>query len=103
MKDPRHRPTTIDAKADVAIALRYDGKRAPQISATGTHAVAEQIVAAAEAAGVPIYPDPQLAGLLAQIPLGDEIPEPLYVAVAQVIAFAYVLAGKCPADPTQAD
>jgi len=30
------------------------------------------------------------------VELGDEIPEALYLAVAQVIAFAYHLSGKVP-------
>ena len=33
---------------------------------------------------------------LVQIPLGDEVPEQLYRAVAEVISFAYILAGKMP-------
>ena len=37
-----------------------------------------------------------LASLLARVELGDEIPEQLYLAVAQVIAFAYHLSGKVP-------
>ena len=37
-----------------------------------------------------------LAALLARVELGDEIPEQLYLAVAQVIAFAYHLSGKVP-------
>jgi flagellar biosynthesis protein len=32
--------------------------------------------------------------MLSKIPLGDEIPEHLYVAVAEVIAFAYGLSNK---------
>jgi flagellar biosynthesis protein len=32
------------------------------------------------------------------VPLGDEIPEALYRAVAEVIAFAYVLTGRLPTD-----
>jgi flagellar biosynthesis protein len=35
--------------------------------------------------------DPQLTELLCQIPLGDEIPPSLYVAVAEVLAFVYRL------------
>ncbi len=34
--------------------------------------------------------------MLSQIPLGDEIPEALYRAIAEVIAFAYLLTGKFP-------
>ena len=34
--------------------------------------------------------------LLAQVPVGDEIPRDLYVAVARVLAFVYALTGKVP-------
>jgi flagellar biosynthesis protein len=50
----------------------------------------------AEEHEVPLREDPELAALLSQIPLGDEIPEALYLAVAEVIAFAYALSGKPP-------
>ena len=66
-------------------------------------AAMDKAIAAAEQAGVPQYPDPELAMVLSQVPLGEEIPENLYKAVAEVIAFAYILAGKVPegfvADP----
>ena len=55
-----------------------------------------KIVELAEEAGVPLYPDPEMAIILSQIPLGEEIPDNLYKAIAEVIAFAYILAGKVP-------
>ncbi len=78
------------------VALRYDGVNTPRVTAKGQGNLAEQILALAEAHGVPIEKDPELAALLSQIPLGDEIPETLYLAVAEVIAFAYLLSGKRP-------
>jgi flagellar biosynthesis protein len=45
---------------------------------------------------VPLYPNPELATALVQIPLGEEVPEELYRAVAEVISFAYLVAGKMP-------
>jgi flagellar biosynthesis protein len=45
---------------------------------------------------VPLQENAELAGLLAKLDLGEEIPEALYLAVAQVIAFAYYLSGKAP-------
>lgn len=82
--------------ADIAVALRYDGENTPRVTAKGRDELARQIIAIAEEAGVSRYPDPQLAPILAQIPLGDEIPELLYRAVAEVIAFTYLLSGKVP-------
>jgi flagellar biosynthesis protein len=82
--------------SDIAVALKYDGKNAPKVTATGTGLTAEQILQIAEHHGIPLQTEPELARILAQIPLGDEIPNELYVAVAEIIAFAYFLSGKTP-------
>lgn len=79
-----------------AIALHYDGRNAPRVTATGRDAVAEQIIALAREHGIPLHEDSQLAGLLAQLELNDEIPRELYLAVAQVIAFAYLVTDRVP-------
>jgi flagellar biosynthesis protein len=83
----------------LAVALRYDGKHAPRVTAKGRDQVAEQILALAREHNVPLQENAELAGLLARLDLGEEIPEALYLAVAQVIAFAYYLSGKAPAVP----
>ena len=80
----------------IAVALRYDGTGATRVTAKGRAEVAERIVALAREHGVPLQDEPELAAVLARIPLGDEIPEALYRAVAEVIAFAYLLSGKWP-------
>jgi flagellar biosynthesis protein len=82
---------------DLVVALTYDGETVPRVTAKGHGALAEQILALAERHDVPLQRDAELAALLAQIPLGEEIPEALYLAVAEVIAFAYLLSGKRPA------
>lgn len=79
-----------------AVALYYDGNNAPHVSAKGTGAVAEQIMAIAREHGVPLCDNPSLVDLLVTLELGDEIPEHLYIAVAYIIAFAYQLEGKTP-------
>ena len=79
---------------DIAIALRYDGRDAPRVTAKGDGELARAICRVAEEHGVPLYENPQLAVVLSQIELGEEIPEVLYRAVAEVIAFAYVLSGR---------
>ncbi len=71
------------------VALKYDHESAPKVTAKGRNLIAEEILRVAEANQIPIYSDPQLVQLLATIELGDEVPEALYVAVAEVIAFAY--------------
>ena len=79
-----------------AIALEYDGNRAPRISAMGDGALAEQIIALAREHRIPMLENRELAALLAQLELGDEIPETLYRCVAQIIAFAYALRARVP-------
>ena len=84
-----------------AIALEYDGEAAPRVSAIGHDQLAEQIVAIAREHGIPLVENTELAGLLARLDLGDEIPETLYLCIAQIIAFAYRLRGKSPAGWTE--
>lgn len=79
-----------------AVALRYDGRGAPRVTAKGRGKVAEHILELAAEAGIPVQEDPELTLLLAQVELGDEVPRELYVAVAQLIAFAYRLSGREP-------
>jgi flagellar biosynthesis protein len=81
-----------------AVALYYDGENAPQITATGTGAIAQEIIDIAAAHNVPLCDNPTLVDLLVDLELGDEIPEALYRAVACIIAFAYELEGKSPTD-----
>ena len=80
----------------LAVALHYDGSRAPRVTAKGRHALAERIVELARQHDIPLQENEALAELLARVDLGEEIPEALYLAVAQVIAFAYHLSGKTP-------
>ncbi len=86
-------------KTDQAVALRYSGKdSAPRVTAKGSGELAEQIIKLAKEHDIPIQEDQQLLQLLAQIKLGDEIPELLYVAVAEVLAFAYYVSGRIPGE-----
>ncbi|NOT12041.1 MAG: flagellar protein FhlB [Methylococcaceae bacterium] len=82
--------------SDIAVALKYDGNNAPRVTAKGSGFTAEQILSLAEQHGIPLQTEPELVKILAQIPLGDEIPNELYKAVAEVLAFAYFLSGKTP-------
>jgi len=85
-----------DQDIEKAVALFYDGSNAPHVSATGKGQVAKEIMAIAEAEGVPLCDNRELVELLVTLELGDEIPESLYLAVAHIIAFAYELQGKRP-------
>jgi flagellar biosynthesis protein len=83
-------------KLQKAVALFYDGKSTPTVTAKGTGAVAENIIAIAQAHDVPLCDNSALVELLVQLELDEEIPELLYLAVAYIIAFAYQLEGKTP-------
>jgi flagellar biosynthesis protein len=77
-----------------ATALRYEGTGAPKVVASGRGHVAERILAAAQEAGVPVREDPQLAAALSALALGQDVPEELWLAVAEVLAWAYELEKK---------
>lgn len=98
----RHRMMAEIPKADVvvtnpahyAIALRYQGDamRAPKVVAKGAHLLATRIREMAAEHQVPILEAPPLArALYRHTELGDEIPETLYTAVAEVLAYVFQL------------
>jgi flagellar biosynthetic protein FlhB len=79
-----------------SVALSYDGSRsAPTVVAKGQDLVALEIRRIAAEHDVPIVPDPPLArSLHATVEIDREIPEELYQAVAQLLAFVYRTAGR---------
>ncbi|MEX1669163.1 EscU/YscU/HrcU family type III secretion system export apparatus switch protein [Zhongshania guokunii] len=85
-----------DKAGEVAVSLHYDGDKAPVVSAKGEGELARQILMIATEHDIPIYRNKQLIQLLAQVELDSEIPRELYIAVAEIIAFAYRLKNKEP-------
>ncbi len=78
-----------------AAALRYrGGEPAPELVARGQGHVADAIVAAAAAAGVPVREDTVLVQALDTLELGDRVPPELYQAVAEALVWAYRLTGR---------
>ncbi|NBB90252.1 MAG: flagellar biosynthesis protein FlhB [Spirochaetes bacterium] len=78
-----------------AIALRYDETLpAPLVVAKGSAHVAERIERVAEEAGVQIVADPALAESLVFLDIGELIPEDLYGAVAEILAFVLRAEGR---------
>ena len=80
----------------IAVALEYEGDNPPIVNARGVGPIAEEIIKIAKQHGIPLQQDNELIEILADLKLGDEIPENLYRAIAEVIAFAYILTGKFP-------
>jgi len=82
--------------ASQAIALSYDGEKAPTLAAKGDDELAQAIIQLALQAQVPIYENAELSQWLSKLELGDEIPQALYVTIAEILAFVYKLEGKEP-------
>jgi flagellar biosynthesis protein len=78
---------------DKAAALKYDRYKdhAPRLVAKGRGKIAEKIIKVAKINGVPIKEDKELIEVLSALDLYQEIPEELYRAVAEVLAFIYSL------------
>lgn len=78
---------------DMAIALKYDRENdgAPRVIAKGMRIKAEKIKELAKEYGVPLMKNTTLAGALYRVDVGQEIPEELYDAVAEVLNFVWAL------------
>jgi flagellar biosynthesis protein len=80
------------------VALAYhEGLYAPKVVAKGSGAIAEEILRRAAEAGVYVHQSADLVNLLMRIDLDDHIPEALYLAVAEVLAWIRRL--EQPAQP----
>ena len=76
----------------LAVALKYDREsmNAPQVVAKGARLIAEKIKEIARENNVPIIENKPLAqSLYKMVEVGDAIPESLYKAVAEILAYVY--------------
>ena len=97
MDDVPKADVVVTNPTHVAIALRYDPDHmaAPQVVAKGQRLMAEKIKEMARQAGVPMVEDKPLArALFKAAQVGDTVPDELFKAVAQVLAFVYQLKRK---------
>lgn len=92
-----NRSTTAHPR-ETAVALKYDGSRAPTVAASGMDEIAQEIIRIAREHEVPLYENAELAGILARLDLDEEIPETLYRVIAEILAFAFSLQGRTPGD-----
>ena len=78
-----------------SVALKYDSANpAPVVVAKGADQLAFRIRELAREHGVAVVPDPPLARTLyANVELGRMVPEDLFQAVAQLLAYVYRVAG----------
>ncbi|MBB3225081.1 flagellar biosynthesis protein FlhB [Pseudoduganella umbonata] len=111
MQDVPTADVVVTNPTHYAVALKYaDGsKGAPKVVAKGTDAVAAKIRELAKEHRVAILEAPALARALHKhSDIGDEIPQRLYAAVAEVLAYVYQLrayrpGGRYPDRPTKLD
>jgi flagellar biosynthesis protein FlhB len=80
-----------------AVAIKYDAEtmEAPVVIAMGKDHLALKIKEKAKEYGITIMENKPLArALYAQVEVGDTVPEDLFLAVAEVLAYIYRLKGK---------
>lgn len=105
MSDPSHKNGSGDSREDgtgealrafpalsnVAVALRHDHAAGtlPRIVASGRGSVAEQIMAIAQAEGITVRQDADLAEVLVALEVGSDIPVEAFAAVAEILSYIY--------------
>ncbi len=79
----------------IAIKFEIDKMPAPMVVAKGADNIAMRIREVAKEYGVPLYENKPLAWqLFERVEIGEEIPNDMYRAVAEVLAFIFQNAGK---------
>lgn len=76
-----------------AVALRYQSNSdaAPRVTAKGQGEIAEKILALAREHHIPVVQNSDLLMMLSKVEIMDQIPEALYGAVAEILAYVYSL------------
>ena len=81
----------------IAVALKYEAGKmeAPVVLAKGQELVAEKIREIAREHHIPLVENPPVARLLhSKVEVGQSIPDELFKAVAEILAYVYSLKGK---------
>jgi flagellar biosynthesis protein len=84
----------VESTSRLAVALHYDKSGAPRVTAKGKGSIGARIVEVARENNIPIEENEVLAGALANVEIGDEIPTELYKAVAEVLGFVLGLSRR---------
>jgi flagellar biosynthesis protein len=84
----------METRNQLAVALHYDKTGAPRVVAKGKGPIGAKIIEVARANDIPIEENEVLAGALSNVEIGDEIPQELYKAVAEVLIFVLRLSGR---------
>jgi len=99
MQDVPKADVVITNPTHLAVALKYEAgaMAAPKVLAKGADLIAQRIKEIAAEHGVPMVEDRPLAqALYKAVDVGEQIPEKLFQAVAQVLAYIYRLKNQIP-------
>lgn len=94
MQDVPDADVVVTNPTHYSVAIKYeeDGNRAPVVVAKGQDELAMHIRKIATAHDVPLIPSPMLArAIFYSTEVNDEVPNKLFMAVAQVLAYVYQL------------
>ncbi len=92
-----HADVVITNPTHIAVAIKYEAGKmeAPVVLAKGQDLVAEKIREIAREHRVPLVENPPVARLLhSKVEVGQSIPEELFKAVAEILAYVYSLKGR---------
>jgi len=98
-KDVPTADVVVTNPTHVAVAIRYDAEAmiAPKVVIKGADRIALRIRQIAAEFGVPIVERPPLArALYESVEVGEYVPERLYRAIAEILAYVYELTGRRP-------
>ena len=98
LEDVKNADAVVVNPDHIAAAIKYDQDRmaAPRVIAKGSRVMAEKIKQVAKEHGVPILRNVPLAQALSRLEIGQDIPEDLYDAVAEILNFVYGLSKEAP-------
>jgi flagellar biosynthesis protein len=85
---------SAEIRNKLAVALHYDRTGAPRVIAKGRGPIGAKIIEVARAHKIPIEENELLVGALSNVEIGDEIPQELYKAVAEVLTFVLGLSRR---------
>ena len=79
-----------------AVALKYKAYEdlAPKVIAKGKGEIAKKIIAKAKEFDIPLFQNEELADMLLNVDVGEEIPPKMYETVVEVFIWLYKLEEK---------
>lgn len=94
--DNGEKPTITGNELAVALSYEPASDQAPRVLAKGQGWLAQQIIELAEANGIEVRQDSDLAQILAQVDVDSEIPLEAFTLVAEILSYVYEKNKKWP-------